>query len=134
MDQKTGASNGIASTFDERQARACRIVAYLKKNYPKPKSELKYRTPFQFVVAVMLSAQCTDKVVNRVTESLFKKYKTPGDFARAKPAEFEKEISSVTFFRNKAKAVIGAAKILEKDFKGKVPRTVLELTRLPGVA
>src|SRR3989344_3826035 len=133
MDQKTGASNGIASTFDERQARACRIVAYLKKNYPKPKSELKYRTPFQFVVAVMLSAQCTDKVVNRVTESLFKKYKTPGDFARAKPSAFEKEISSITFFRNKTKAILGAAKIIAKKYNGKVPAFYSELVELPGV-
>ena len=133
MDQKTGASNGIASTFDERQARARRIVGYLKKNYPKPKSELKYRTPFQFVVAVMLSAQCTDKVVNRVTKSLFKKYKTPGDFARAKPATFEKEISSITFFRNKARAVIMAAKKIEADFAGKVPKDEKHLQTLPGV-
>ena len=133
MSQKTGASNGIASTFDERQARVRRIVGYLKKTYPKPKSELTYRTSFQFVVAVMLSAQCTDKVVNRVTESLFKKYKTAFDFAQAKPTGFEKEISSVTFFRTKAKAVIGAAKILEKDFRGKVPKDEKHLQTLPGV-
>src|ERR1700722_6445218 len=96
---------------EERRARARKIVAALKKMYPEPKSELLYNTEFQFVVAVMLSAQCTDKVVNRVTEPLFKKYKTPRDFARADLATFTKEISSVTFFRNKAKAVIGAAKI-----------------------
>ncbi|HEY4522454.1 MAG TPA: endonuclease III [Candidatus Paceibacterota bacterium] len=120
---------------NERAQRATKIVRYLKKSYPKPKTELYYKTPFQLVVAVMLSAQCTDKAVNKVTKGhVFKKYKTPSDFANADPKEFEKEISSVTFFRNKAKAVIAAAKIVEKDFKGKVPRTVLELTRLPGVA
>lgn len=117
----------------ERKARARRVVAFLKKQYPEPKSELRYRTPFQFVVAVMLSAQCTDKVVNRVTESLFKKYKTALDFARAKPHVFEKEISSVTFFRNKAKAVIAAAKKVEADFGGRVPRSAEELQTLPGV-
>ena len=117
----------------KRRARARKIVAWLKKHYPEPKSELTYRTPFQFVVAVMLSAQCTDKVVNRVTESLFKKYKTARDFARAKPETFTKEISSITFFRNKAKAIMGAAKILEKDFRGRVSRSEKDLQTLPGV-
>lgn len=117
----------------ERAARARKIVAYLKKAYPVPKSELKHRAPFQFVVAVMMSAQCTDKVVNRVTGKLFKKYKTSKDFARANPETLTKEISSVTFFRNKAKAIIAAAKKVEKDFGGKVPRTSIELQTLPGV-
>ncbi|MBI5457908.1 endonuclease III [Candidatus Kaiserbacteria bacterium] len=119
--------------FDERRGRAKKLVAYLKKAYPVPKSELRHRTPFQFVVAVMMSAQCTDKVVNRVTDKLFKKYITALDFARAKPKDLEKEISSVTFFRNKAKAIIAAAKKVEKDFGGRVPRTAEELRTLPGV-
>ncbi|MDO8576161.1 MAG: endonuclease III [bacterium] len=122
----------------ERKKRARKLVAYLKKAYPVPKSELKHRTPFQFVVAVMMSAQCTDKVVNRVTETLFKKYKTPKDFARADLSTLTKEISSVTFFRNKAKAIVAAAKKVEKSppaggFGGKVPRTAKELQTLPGV-
>jgi endonuclease-3 len=120
-------------TDSERRDRARKIVAYLKKAYPKPKSELKYKTPFQFVVAVMMSAQCTDKVVNRVTEPLFKKYKTPKDFAKANPMILMREISSVTFFRNKSKAIIAAAKKVQKNFGGKVPRTVAELETLPGV-
>jgi len=123
----------MVARLNEREARAKKVVAYLKKNYPKPKSELKYKTPFQFVVAVMLSAQCTDKVVNRVTESLFKKYKTAFDFACAKPATFEKEISSVTFFRNKARAVIAAAKKVDLEFGGKVPKNEKHLQTLPGV-
>lgn len=118
----------------ERKARAKKIVAYLKKAYPEPKTELRYKTPFQLVVAVMLSAQATDKQVNKVTESLFKKYKTPRDFAKADLATFTKEISSLSFFRNKAKAAIGAAKMIEGDFKGKIPQTVDELVKLPGVA
>ncbi len=118
----------------ERRARARKIVAYLKKTYPTPKTELNYQTPFQLVVAVMMSAQCTDKVVNRVTEKLFKKYKTPADFARANPAILPREISSVTFYRNKAKAIRAAAKIVVDDFGGVVPRTLAELTTLPGVA
>ena len=115
------------------QNRALNIVGYLKKAYPKPKSELLYDTPFQFVVAVMLSAQCTDKVVNRVTRPLFKKYKTPADFAKAKPAEFQKEISSITFFRNKARAVIQTAKLVVRNHASKVPRTEAELVALPGI-
>lgn len=118
----------------ERKERAVKLLTYLKKAYPVQRTELNYATPFQLVVAVMLSAQCTDKAVNKVTEKLFKKYKTALDFARAKPHVLEREISSVTFYRNKAKAVIAAAKIIEKDFGGKVPRTVEELITLPGVA
>lgn len=117
----------------ERKARARKIVTYLKKEYPSPESELQFQTPFQFVVAVILSAQCTDKAVNKLTTTLFKKYKTALDFARAKPETFAKEISSIPFFRNKAKAIIGAAKIIDGKFGGAVPKTELELTSLPGV-
>ncbi len=120
-------------TVSAREKRARKIVAYLKRAYPVPKSELKHQTPFQFVVAVMLSAQCTDKLVNRVTETLFKKYKTPKDFAEANLATLTKEISSVSFFRNKAKAVKSAAKIVCNDFGGTVPRIAEELQKLPGV-
>jgi endonuclease-3 len=116
-----------------RVERAKKIVAYLKKTYPEPKSELSYATPFQFVVAVMLSAQCTDKKVNECTAVLFKKYKTPKDFASANRAVFTKEISSITFFRNKAKAIIGTAKIVQEKFNGNISKTDAELTQLPGV-
>ena len=117
----------------ERALRAKKIISYLKKAYPTPESELVHATPFQFVVAVILSAQCTDKAVNRLTATLFKKYKTPKDFAKANPAAFTKEISSIPFFRNKAKAIIGAAKMVEEKFGGRVPKTEAELVELPGV-
>ncbi|MBX9765020.1 hypothetical protein K2X83_00030, partial [Patescibacteria group bacterium] len=94
---------------EARKQRARRIVVYLKKAYPKPESELTYRTPFQFVVSVILSAQCTDKAVNKTTAKLFNKYKTPADLAAAKTAMFQKEISSIPFFRNKTKAILLAA-------------------------
>ncbi|MDO8742666.1 MAG: endonuclease III [bacterium] len=123
----------ISVNQKERQKRAKKIVSYLKKVYPEPKSELVHTTPFQFVVAVMLSAQCTDKAVNKVTATLFKKYKTPKDFAKADLATFTKEISSVTFFRNKAKAIIGAAEVIQARHEGIVPRTETELVALPGV-
>lgn len=117
----------------ERTERAKKIVAYLKRAYPKPKSELQYSTPFQFVVAVILSAQCTDKLVNKVTTPLFQKYKTPRDFSEVRPRKFAKEIASVSFFRNKAKAIIGAAKIIDEKHGGKVPKTAVELQSLPGI-
>lgn len=117
----------------ERKARARKIVAHLKKVYPVPKSELNYERPFQFCVAVMLSAQCTDKVVNKVTAPLFKKYKKPSCFADADPRTFEKEISSIPFFRNKARHIIAAAKMVRDEYGGRVPKSEKELVRLPGV-
>ena len=117
----------------ERVLRAKKIVAYLKKAYPIPKSELIHRTSFQFVAAVILSAQCTDKAVNKLTASLFEKYKTPKDFASAKLATFTQEISSIPFFRNKAKAIIGSAKEIEARHGSTVPRTEKELVALPGI-
>lgn len=117
----------------ERKARARRIVAYLKKAYPVPKSELHYKTPFQFVVAVILSAQCTDKAVNKLTATLFKKYKKPSCFAEANPTVFEREISSIPFFRNKAKHIIAAAMLVSQRYGGKLPRTAEELQNLPGI-
>ena len=116
-----------------RRKRAARLIALLKKAHPKPKSELGYATPFQFVVAVILSAQCTDKAVNKTTAKLFKKYKTPSDFAQAKSAVLQKELSSIPFFRNKTKAIILAAKDVVKNFGGKVPKTAEELETLHGV-
>lgn len=129
MTQKGSEKNSTT----ERSRRARKIVTYLKKAYLRPKTELNYKTPFQLVVAVMLSAQCTDKAVNKATASLFKKYKTPADFVKAKPALFQKEIGSIPFFRNKTKAIIGAAKMVVKDFGGKVPKTEEALVSLPGV-
>jgi len=117
----------------ERKDRAKRIISYLKKAYPKPRSELAYEEPFQFLVAVILSAQCTDKKVNELTKILFKKYKTASDFANADPEMFTKEVSSIPFFRNKARAIISAAKEIQKKHGGIVPRTEQELVALSGV-
>jgi endonuclease III len=118
----------------ERAKRARRMIAYLKKTYPDPKTELYYKTPYQLVASVILSAQCTDKNVNRLTKTLWKKYKTVDDFASAKLAVLTKELSSIPFFRNKAKALIESAKLIQKNFNGKVPRTERELVTLRGVA
>lgn len=114
--------------------RAKKTIQILEKLYPEAKIELEFGNIVQLLVAVILSAQCTDKRVNIVTESLFKKYETASDFANANLAAFEWEIRSTGFFHNKAKNIIGAAKMIEKDFGGNVPDKMEELVRLPGVA
>jgi endonuclease III len=120
--------------FEERKKRTRKLVASLKKMYPVPETELLFTTPIQLVVAVMMSAQCTDKKVNVVTRSLYKKYKTVKDFANADPTVFEKEISSITYYRAKTRAIIGTAQMILRDFDGKVPQTERELVMLPGIA
>ncbi len=120
--------------FDERKKRARKIVAYLKKTYPEPKTELTYTTPFQLLASVILSAQATDKSVNRLTETLWKKYKTVDDFADEDIGVFARQISSITYYQNKAKHIIGAANLVRDAFRGKLPKTESELIQLPGVA
>ncbi|HEX2792355.1 MAG TPA: endonuclease III [Candidatus Paceibacterota bacterium] len=124
----------ILSTPEERRARATAIVAYLKGAYPAPATELNYETPFQLVAAVMLSAQCTDKKVNEVTRTLFKRYATSADFAAADLAVLIGETRGITFNAAKAKHLIKAATLVRDEFGGEVPRTEAELVRLPGVA
>lgn len=119
---------------EERKERAARIVSYLKKTYPLPKTELTYTTPFELLAAVILSAQCTDKKVNAVTPALFARYRTVEDYAGAEPSELMELISSITYFQSKARYLIGSAKVLLEEFGGVVPRTEKELIRLPGVA
>jgi endonuclease-3 len=124
----------VLSTQEERKARMRKILSYLKKTYPAPKTELYYTTPIQLVAAVMLSAQCTDKKVNMVAQTLWKKYKTIDDFADANFEIFSREISSITFYRNKAKAIIATANMLRTDFGSEIPKTAEELIQLPGIA
>ena len=117
-----------------KQKRAIRILARLEKAYPQAGIALNYGNRMQLLVAVILSAQCTDKKVNEVTATLFHKYRSADDFARTNPKTFEKEIYQTGFYRAKAKNIIAAAKKLRDDFGGKVPRTMKEITTLPGVA
>lgn len=124
----------VVSTPEERRRRARAIVNKLKKLYPLPKTELQYKIPFQLVVAVMLSAQCTDKRVNEVTHMLFKKYKTVKAFAEADWRELSKDASGITYHNTKARHIIAAAQVVRKDFKGTVPMTEAELVTLPGIA
>ena len=113
---------------------AAKILSLLKKEYPKAKIALSSRTPIQLLVAVILSAQCTDKRVNIVTKGLFRKYKTVSDFANAKQKVFEQEIRSTGFYRNKAKNIIATANMIQKDFNGKIPSSMENMLKLPGVA
>jgi endonuclease III len=114
-------------------ADAKKIAAALLKRYPNARTALDFSNPLELLVAVILSAQCTDVRVNMVTKSLFAKYRRATDYADANLATFEQEIKSTGFYRNKAKAVIAAARKLVLDFGGKVPSTLEELTTLPGV-
>jgi len=110
------------------------ILARLDEAYPAATCELKHENAFQLLISTILSAQCTDVRVNQVTQELYKKYKTPQDFAYANPAELEKEIRPTGFFRNKTKSIIGASKGIIEQFGGQVPRTMEEILTLPGVA
>ncbi|HTC20657.1 MAG TPA: endonuclease III, partial [bacterium] len=111
-----------------------KIIRELQRLYPDTRCFLHYKTPFQLLCAVILSAQCTDERVNQVTATLFPKYPKPEDLAYANPAELEKEIRPTGFFRNKTKSIMGASKKIVEEFHGKVPQTMEELLTLPGVA
>lgn len=106
----------------------------LHRLFPKAQTTLRYSNNFELLVSVVLSAQCTDKMVNKVTEKLFKKYKTLDDYAKAEKGEFEKDIRSTGFYKNKAKNILSAAKLIKERFGGKVPDTMEKLLTLPGVA
>ncbi len=124
-----------ASDFQAMTEEAVRrLPAALHDAYPDADVELDWETPLDLLVATILSAQSTDERVNRVTADLFRRYRSAADYAAADPADFEREIHSTGFFRQKTKAVLGAARKLEADFGGEVPRTLDELVTLPGVA
>jgi endonuclease-3 len=114
--------------------RAGEIFARLETEYPDVRTMLNYSNSFELLVSVILSAQCTDKKVNEVTATLFKKYRSVHDFAHVAQEELEQDIRPTGFFRNKAKNVIGAANMLIERFGGEVPSTMEEMIRLPGVA
>ena len=109
------------------------IIRILKKEYPDAKIALRFKDTWQLLVATILSAQCTDERVNKVTPLLFKKYKDISDYANAKLEEFENDIRSTGFYKNKAKNIIAAAKKVLSEFNGNVPNTMEGLTGLPGI-
>lgn len=120
--------------FRERKKRITKLNRALKKLFPKVGIALHYRNFWELLVSVILSAQCTDKMVNKITQTLFKKYKTLGDYVKANPQEFEQDIRSCGYYRAKTKNILGAAKMLAREFGGRIPKTMEEILKLPGVA
>ncbi len=116
------------------QERARGIVTTLKKLFPKAGMMLKYKNNWELLVSVILSAQCTDKKVNEVTEKLFRKYHSLDSYVNADPRAFEQDIFSTGFYRAKTKNILASAKLLKKKFGSGVPRTMKEILTLPGVA
>jgi endonuclease-3 len=114
--------------------RVTEILRRLHRAIPNAKIALTHRNPFELTVATILSAQCTDERVNRVTPALFARFPTPAALSQASSAEVENLVRSTGFFRNKARSIIGLAQALVRDHGGEVPRTMEELVRLPGVA
>ncbi|HKZ22550.1 MAG TPA: endonuclease III [candidate division Zixibacteria bacterium] len=123
----------IKESFESKKKRTRKIIALLKKEYPDAKCSLNFRKPLELMVATILSAQCTDVRVNIVTKTLFKKYRRPQDYYKVPPKELEEDIRSTGFFRNKAKAIQSACKVIAEKYRGKVPKTMEELTSLSGI-
>ncbi|MCU1235685.1 MAG: DNA-(apurinic or apyrimidinic site) lyase / endonuclease [Candidatus Solibacter sp.] len=118
----------------ERKERYAEILRTLDKMYPDATCALIHNSPWELLVATILSAQCTDKRVNMVTPDLFRKYPTPEDFAAVRPEVLGDDIRSTGFFNNKAKSIVGAAQRVVGEFGGKVPKTMDEMLTIPGAA
>ena len=110
------------------------ILGELERIYPQARYDLNFNSPLELFVATQLAAQCTDERVNSVTKVLFQKYRCAEDYANADPEEFEQDIQKITFFRNKAKNIRAACRLLVSQYQGNVPQTIAELVALPGVA
>jgi endonuclease III len=123
----------MAESFAERKRRAARILTRLARMYPDARIELDSSNPLELLVATILSAQCTDQRVNQVTAELFPRYRSARDWAEAPSARLEREIYSTGFYKAKTKAILGMARALVERHGGEVPRTLEELTTLPGV-
>ncbi len=121
------------SSAGDLKERALRIARSLKRIYPQAECALSHATPLELLVATILSAQCTDERVNIVTATLFRKYRSVADFTAVPLAELEQDISSINFFRNKAKSIQGACRRIIDEFGGEVPQSLDELVSLPGV-
>jgi endonuclease-3 len=129
---KNCATGAVAKGTDPKRVRA--ILAKLDEAYPQVTCALEHHSPFQLLIATILSAQCTDQRVNQVTRTLFQKYTSPQAFAYADPRQLEADIRPTGFFRNKTKSIQGASKKIVEEFGQEVPRTMEQLLTLPGVA
>jgi endonuclease III len=119
---------------DELKKKTRRIIRLLRRAYPDAHCELIHASPFELLIATILSAQCTDERVNIVTADLFRKYPKPSDYLKVDLSEIEQDVRSTGFYRNKAKSVQGTARIIHEQFNDQVPQTIEELLALPGVA
>jgi endonuclease-3 len=124
----------LSGNLTERKKRINKMVAVLRKLYPRVRIALNYGNNWELLVAVVLSAQSTDKKINEVTTKLFSKYKTLNDYVNADIGTFEQDIKPSGFYHNKARNILASAKIIKERFAGRVPRTMEELLTLPGVA
>lgn len=124
----------VTETEDDKKQRLTKIIEILEIEYPQAKTSLDFKNPLEILVATILSAQCTDKRVNIVTKSLFKKYRTAKDYANADLTELEQDIKSTGFYRNKAKNIKKSGWMIIEKYDSKVPQTMEELIKLPGVA
>lgn len=117
-----------------KKEKASEIILLLGQEYPDAKIALKHKNPFELLIGTILSAQSTDVQINKITKSLFKKYRRPEDFAKAHMEEIENDIKSSGFYRNKAKNIRKTCEILVRDFSSEVPQRMEDLVKLPGVA
>lgn len=122
-----------SKNLQDRRRRAKKIITILKKLFPDASIVLNYSHPWELLVAVILSAQCTDKTVNKVTATLFKKYQTLDDYIRVHPQQFANDIKPTGFYHNKAKNILAAATIIREQYGGTIPSTMARLIELPGV-
>lgn len=116
-----------------KQEKVIEIIEILKQMYPDATCSLDFSTPFEMGIAVMLSAQCTDERVNKITPVLFEKYKEPEDYMKARLEEIEEIIKPCGFYKNKAKNLMGYVKMVVEEYNGKLPKTMEELIKLPGI-
>ncbi len=120
-------------TAQNKQKRLENIMAALQQKYPKAPLALRFNNGFELLIAVILSAQCTDQRVNQVTKHLFSDYRTPQDYLQTHPEKLEEEIKVTGFYRNKAKSILSCCRMLVDQFGGKVPEDIDEMVKLPGV-
>ena len=124
----------MRETKSQLKERTEQIIKLLKRAHPDAHCALNHGSPFELLIATILSAQCTDERVNIVTADLFRKYRRPEDYLKVPALELQQDVRTTGFFRNKTKSIQGACKMLAEEFGSEVPRTMDELLRLPGVA
>lgn len=130
---ETSGLESFVEGIKEKKIRAGKILLHLRKLYPSAKCHLIFRNPFELLIGSILSAQCTDERVNKITPGLFRKYTSPAEFADCDIGELENEIYSTGFFRNKAKSIKRCCAGIVEKHNGEMPRTIDELTKLDGV-